>query len=267
VGEHEPIIGRQTFESVQELLKSNATGRKVKRSESGALLQGKLFDDKGNLMSPSFSTKNGVRYRFYVSSALLRGRKAEAGSVGRVASAAVEKLVIEALQHHIAADPSIDAAAVVDRHLSGVKIGRNGGIISYRRVSEHGAEDAVPTDQIKFSWRPMDNTSATPAMERREFERSAQPDPKVMRAIVRARRWATALSDGSHASVEELAKSARLHPKVVRQELRFAFIAPDILEALLNGCGEFTLRDLRKVAALNWRVQQIEISESHHPRS
>jgi hypothetical protein len=42
----------------QALLKANATRRKTKRSESGALLQGKLFDDKGNLMSPSFSTKN-----------------------------------------------------------------------------------------------------------------------------------------------------------------------------------------------------------------
>ena len=47
---------------------------------------GKLYDDKGNRMSPSFSTKNGVRYRFYVSSALLRGRKAAAGSVGRIAA-------------------------------------------------------------------------------------------------------------------------------------------------------------------------------------
>ncbi len=71
-GEHEAIIDRATFDRVQELLKSKDRGRKVKRSESGALLQGKLFDDKGNRMSPSFSSKNGVRYRFYVSSALLR---------------------------------------------------------------------------------------------------------------------------------------------------------------------------------------------------
>ena len=41
--------------------------------------QGKLYDDSGNRMSPSFSSKNGVRYRFYVSSALLRGRKAGSG--------------------------------------------------------------------------------------------------------------------------------------------------------------------------------------------
>src|ERR1700730_3074123 len=86
-GEHEAIIDHATFDRVQQLLANKSNGRKAKRSESGALLMGKLYDDKGNLMSPSFSIKNGVRYRFYVSSALLRGRKTETGSVGRVSAA------------------------------------------------------------------------------------------------------------------------------------------------------------------------------------
>ena len=75
-GEHEAIVDRATFDQVQQLLAAKSNGRKAKRSESGALLLGKLYDDRGNLMSPSFSSKNGVRYRFYVSSAILRGRKA-----------------------------------------------------------------------------------------------------------------------------------------------------------------------------------------------
>jgi site-specific DNA recombinase len=87
-GEHEAIVDGETFDRVQLLLKGNATCRKVKRSESGALLIGKLYDDRDNLMSPSFSTKNGVRYRFCVSSALLRGRKDKAGSIGRLAALA-----------------------------------------------------------------------------------------------------------------------------------------------------------------------------------
>ena len=69
-----------------------ALKRRVKFSESGALLQGKLFDDKGNRMGPSFSSKNGVRYRFYVSTAL-RGRKHKAGSVTRISAPEIEGLV------------------------------------------------------------------------------------------------------------------------------------------------------------------------------
>src|SRR6476619_1371069 len=95
-GEHEAILDRSTFDRVQELLKSNTVKRRVKFSESGAILQGKLFDDKGNRMGPSFSSKNGVRYRFYVSTAL-RGRKDTAGSVTRIPAPEIEGLVEAAL--------------------------------------------------------------------------------------------------------------------------------------------------------------------------
>src|SRR3982074_193109 len=93
-GEHAAIIERKTFDQVQQLLASKPSGRKARRTASEAPLIGKLYDDRGNRMSPSFSSKNGIRYRFYVSSALLRGRKTEAGSVGRVASSSIEKSVI-----------------------------------------------------------------------------------------------------------------------------------------------------------------------------
>jgi site-specific DNA recombinase len=82
-GEHQAILARNVFDQVQQLLKSNTVDRRIKFSERGALLQGKLFDDRGNRMGPSFSSKNGVRYRFYLSTAL-RGRKHTAGSVPRI---------------------------------------------------------------------------------------------------------------------------------------------------------------------------------------
>jgi hypothetical protein len=99
-GEHAAIIERETFDQVQKLLASKPAGRKARRTASEALLMGKLYDDRGNRMSPSFSSKNGVRYRFYVSSALLRGRKAEAGSVGRVSATEIENVILTALQPH-----------------------------------------------------------------------------------------------------------------------------------------------------------------------
>jgi len=95
-GEHQAIVERQTFHQVQDLLKTNRVTRRIKHSQSGALLQGKLFDDNGNRMGPSFSSKNGVRYRFYVSTAL-RGRKDRAGSVSRVSAPEIESLVESAL--------------------------------------------------------------------------------------------------------------------------------------------------------------------------
>ena len=69
-GEHAGIVDNQLFDRVQEQLKQNVVKRRVKFSESAAMLMGTLFDDKGNRMGPSFSSKRGVRYRFYVSRAL-----------------------------------------------------------------------------------------------------------------------------------------------------------------------------------------------------
>jgi hypothetical protein len=71
----------------------------------------------------------------------------------------------------------------------------------------------------------------------------------------------SALQDGKYASVEELAESAKLHPKVVRHGLRFAFLSPNIVESVLNGDRGLTLRNLRKVRALNWHAQQAELYE------
>src|SRR5712672_3521681 len=96
-GEHAPILDQQIFDQVQQLLKENNVNRGTKFSKSGALLKGKLFDDKGNRMGPTFSSKHGVRYRFYVSTAL-RGRKHKAGSVARVAAPEIEGLVEKALR-------------------------------------------------------------------------------------------------------------------------------------------------------------------------
>src|SRR3954453_12811236 len=93
-GEHSAIIDRKTFDQVQLLLKSKSAERKIRRAASEALLLGKLYDDRGNRMSPSYSTKNGIRYRFYVSSALLRGRRDAAGSVPRIPAAQIEDAVV-----------------------------------------------------------------------------------------------------------------------------------------------------------------------------
>jgi site-specific DNA recombinase len=86
VGEHEPILDRATFEAVQAKLAENARERHVRVADSPAILMGRIFDDRGNRMTPSHSNKAGVRYRYYVSHALLQGRKDDAGGVARVAS-------------------------------------------------------------------------------------------------------------------------------------------------------------------------------------
>ena len=72
---------------------------------------GLIFDDRGNPMSPSHANKKGVRYRYYVSQALLQNRKCEVGSVSRVSGADIENIVVAALRRAI-----VDRNVAADNH-------------------------------------------------------------------------------------------------------------------------------------------------------
>ena len=67
-------------------------------------------------MSPSHTNKLGVRYRYYVSHAILQQRRSEVGSVGRVPAAEIEKLVLEGIRSHQASAGEAEGA-LADRDL------------------------------------------------------------------------------------------------------------------------------------------------------
>jgi len=246
-GEHEAIIDRATFEEVQGLLKSNSQGRKVKRSDGGALLQGKLFDDKGNRMTPSFSSKNGVRYRFYVSSALLRGRKTEAGSVGRVSATEIESNVLAALQTHQRNEDS-DGACFSIGSLERVVVASDKLTIT---VADAAGRNGV-TREIRVAWSSKAKGAATVVECKRAPERS--PNQSLIQSIVRAHVWTQRLRDGTYESIEALAEANRLHPKVIRQALRLAFLSPDVTSAILEGRQHtgLSLARIPKLLPLPW---------------
>jgi site-specific DNA recombinase len=97
-GEHASIIDRPTFEAVQAELADNVRARRIRVESSPAILMGRIFDDRGNRMTPSHSNKDGVRYRYYVSHVLLQRRKKDAGHVTRVPATPLEKLVVDAIR-------------------------------------------------------------------------------------------------------------------------------------------------------------------------
>jgi site-specific DNA recombinase len=116
-GEHEPILSRDLFEAVQEKLAANAVARQVRLRGSAVLLTGRLFDDRGNRMSPTHANKKGARYRYYISQALLQNRKAEAGSIARVPPPETENLVCDGVRQHLAAMGKEEPTVLADREL------------------------------------------------------------------------------------------------------------------------------------------------------
>src|SRR5215204_5733995 len=82
-GAHEAIVDRGLFAAVQAGLAAQAMERRNRIRGSAAILAGRIFDDRGNRMTPTHCGKRGVRYRYYVSHPLLQKHKHDAGSVAR----------------------------------------------------------------------------------------------------------------------------------------------------------------------------------------
>src|SRR5207253_5745124 len=70
-GEQPAIIDRDLSDAVQAKLTEQLNNHTTTRMKSEALLVGRIFDDRGNRMSPSHARKRGVKYRYYLSSAML----------------------------------------------------------------------------------------------------------------------------------------------------------------------------------------------------
>jgi site-specific DNA recombinase len=152
-GEHDAILSRDLFEAVQEKLAANAVARQVQLRGSAALLTGRLFDDRGNRMSPTHANKHGVRYRYYVSHAILQNCKAEAGNIARVPAPEIETLVCEGIRTHLAAmgdgepAPATADRDLIERHVARVIVKPQAlevCLIPTCKAENHGLDDLAP---------------------------------------------------------------------------------------------------------------------------
>lgn len=98
-GLHPAIIDQATFDAVAEIIAVNRVKRtsgSARRTESA--LVGKLFDQDGSLMTPTFAIgRAGKRYRYYISSGLTRGGTVlpENDGVRRLPGPQIETFVLE----------------------------------------------------------------------------------------------------------------------------------------------------------------------------
>ncbi len=76
----------------------------------------------------------------------------------------------------------------------------------------------------------------------------------MVKALARAFRWRKMLDTGVHATLEDLARAKGVAPPYVSRVLRLTLLAPDIVEAILDGRqpAELQLDDLLEGLPLAW---------------
>lgn len=281
-GEHDALINEALWDAVQAKLSAQDPKQGRGRAESGALLLGLLYDDRGNRMSPSHTTRKAGRYRYYVSQALLQGKKQEAGSTGRIAADQLEAVVLDALRRQGSDDDPI----------AGITATSNGRTASREPRDLHGPDArnlivrrieriVVHATEVEITLRAADAGSPESrsdkkerilrvALEARRRDRKAiivsadgetaarNADHALVLAVARGRAWARALREGEYGGTAEIARKCDLSEPYVKRTLRLAFLAPDIVEAIAEGRQPrgMTLQRLLRPLPLAWDEQR-----------
>ena len=83
---------------------------------------GRIYDDRGHRMTPSHARKRGIKYRYYISSALLQGQAEQAGTVSRIPADEIEALVAKSVRGHLDEPTDIEDATLIHNHVVRVEV-------------------------------------------------------------------------------------------------------------------------------------------------
>jgi hypothetical protein len=89
-----------------------------------------------------------------------------------------------------------------------------------------------------------------------------RPDETLIRALARAHRWKGLLEAGSYRSAAELADAEGVTRSFVNRLLRLTLLAPDIVEAILEGSQPkaMQLKELTDAIPSEWEKQRKALS-------
>jgi hypothetical protein len=86
-------------------------------------------------------------------------------------------------------------------------------------------------------------------------------DNAMVKAIARAFRWREKLEKGIYGTIAEIAAAEKINETYVGRVLRLTLLAPEIVEAILNGRqpAELQLDDLVRRFPVEWNEQRTEL--------
>jgi DNA invertase Pin-like site-specific DNA recombinase len=271
-GQHEPILDRTMWKQTQQKLQDHTVqtrtgGLGVERSP----LTGRLVDENGSRLTPSHTRKGERKYRYYASPSF-RAQGSKPARMGwRLPARELEGRVTAAIREMLSDEASVlEAAQRTDldsRHIDLVLHAARAWRQRLQAEDEQAVALATLVDRvilrssglevsIKLPLVDTEDHGVRPSglaltrsfpmqikrcgVERRlivgDHDRSEGiVDLALLKAIARAHRWFDELSIAKARSLAQIAAREGLNVRYVGRLIRLAFLAPDIVESIIQG--------------------------------
>ena len=269
-------------------------------ARSQSLLSGLLFDETGDRLCPTHANKGSKRYRYYISKRLMHDADCNDGwrlpadeiescvmlllgnllSDRRRLSELIEKsgasvrtlkvLMAKANEFAVALQESnaIEKSEIVAALVERVELGARSitlmlhrqGLVTWLGGTNAGAANAGQSlvtiqEPIALRRRGVEARLVFP-----DQTGGANHDQKLCRLIGQARNWFDTLAAGRARSIRDLAQSEGLSESEITRALPLAFLAPDLVDAILDGRqpAVMTTTSLKRLTKLpaDWTEQR-----------
>jgi site-specific DNA recombinase len=195
-----------------------------------------------------YSVKKGVRYRYYVSQAILGSRPKEAGRVGRVSATDLESLIERFLRERFPGSPgqSVGAQTLVETNLERALVLDDAIELTLKNSQDAAAETVSLVWRRKPLSAEKGTTTVSPLTRQDTLARNT-----LLAAIGNAHRWMDELLAGN--SIAEIASREGKSLRHIRLLAPLAFVSPQTVSDLISGTARIgTVTELAPRVPLLW---------------
>ncbi|MEK7413962.1 MAG: recombinase family protein [Planctomycetota bacterium] len=266
-GEHDAIIEQALWDAVQQTIEANRVERKAGHNiRHPSLLAGIIFDGLGRRMSPSHAVKQGKRYRYYIThgSELIEGSP----SAWRLPAHDIEQAVVDQVKT-LLGDKRHLRSLIPDGDAQQISTMLGRAEKAATQIGTPYGRKAITMAVVKHVWIEEDRiciTIETLALLRQlgietmktcdpimliaqaqkirrgnetrlvlEGGSSIKRDERLIALLTEARSLGREVNDNPDRTIADLAKQASRCRKRMAQLVRLNWLAPDIVQAIIDG--------------------------------
>jgi DNA invertase Pin-like site-specific DNA recombinase/ribosomal protein S15P/S13E len=287
-GQHPPIIEMDVWHAVQAKINNQRDDHKASYGTgSDSLLVGILFDSEGIKLCPSHSQKQTKRFRYYVSQKLVNELKEVAPDGIRIPAQELETVVInqlcdwlknndglihefnlapEQIQNLIARanqlandiEDKVKQHAVFRQIVERVEIGHD--YLALTIKASAFLPQSSDLIQVKTNTELKRCGHQMRLIITDQNKRQHLKDQNLINYLSKAYQWLTLITSGKVQSIKEIAEAEKVDTTHVTRTINKAFLAPDIVRAILNGTqpSHLNLKYIKQFRVLpnDWNEQK-----------